>query len=131
MQIIQSSLIGVAISLILSFPAKASFPCQDFYSVQPELTLDQLLDKAEFVGMYMAKSATRTERRIDGGSDNFYEYEMLPLRRLLTTRSIRAWLPRWREFLVYAHVAFNLVMRRGFDMSRHLPPSGIKSIDER
>jgi len=61
---------------------------------------------------------------------NFYEYEMLPLRRLVTARSIRAWLPRWREFGLYAHVAVNLLMRRGFDMSRHLPLSGIKSIDE-
>jgi UDP-MurNAc hydroxylase len=62
---------------------------------------------------------------------NFYEYEMLPLRRLVSPRSIRAWLPRWREFLVYARVAANLALGRGFDMSRHLPASGIRSIDVR
>ncbi len=62
---------------------------------------------------------------------NFYEYEMLPLRKLVTPRSIRAWLPRWREFLVHAHVALNLATGRGFDMSRHLPPAGIPSVDTR
>lgn len=52
---------------------------------------------------------------------NFYEYEMLPARRMLTRRFARAWLPRWREALVYLQVAFHLALRRGFDMRRHLP----------
>lgn len=39
------------------------------------------------------------------------EYRTLALREILTTRALRAWLPRWREFLVYLKVVW-LVLRR-------------------
>ena len=82
MKIVQSRLAALAAFLVLSIPASASFPCQEFYSRQPELTLDELLVEAEFVGMYMAKSAKRTEQLIDGGFDYFYEYEMIQMSQL-------------------------------------------------
>ena len=60
---------------------------------------------------------------------NFYEYEMLPLRRLLDRRFFRAWLPRWRELFVYTHIGANLLLRRGFDTARHLKVSRVPAID--
>ena len=60
---------------------------------------------------------------------NFYEYEMLPLRRVLDRRFVGAWLPRWRELFVYTHIGANLLLRRGFDASRHLDVSHIPTTD--
>jgi UDP-MurNAc hydroxylase len=53
---------------------------------------------------------------------NFYEYEMLPLRRMASARFVTAWLPRWRELLLWARVATDLALRRGFHFPRYLPP---------
>jgi UDP-MurNAc hydroxylase len=51
----------------------------------------------------------------------FYEYETLPLRRLASVRFWRAWLPRWRELLLWTRVAGDLLLGRGLDPSRYLP----------
>jgi UDP-MurNAc hydroxylase len=52
---------------------------------------------------------------------NCYEYEMLPVRRLLSRRFVTAWAPRWRELGLYARIATRLALGRGFDMARELP----------
>jgi UDP-MurNAc hydroxylase len=59
---------------------------------------------------------------------NFYEYEMLPLKALLSKRFVSAWLPRWREGLVYLRIAGFLIARRGFDASRHLPVKSVPAV---
>ena len=60
---------------------------------------------------------------------NFFEYELLEWKHIGTRRFFRIWLPRWREFAVYAKIVMYLAMRRGFDLSRHLPASGIETLD--
>ena len=52
---------------------------------------------------------------------NFYEYEMLGLRRIEPARFIGAWLPRWREPLLYGRIAIDLGLGRGFAFQRYLP----------
>lgn len=54
---------------------------------------------------------------------NAHEYDLLPLSRIVTLRFAGVWLRRWRELLLYAHIGANFALRRGFDMSRHLPRS--------
>ncbi len=43
---------------------------------------------------------------------DFEEYELLPLRRNLSWRSLRVWLRRWRELLGYAQLIW-IMKRRG------------------
>jgi UDP-MurNAc hydroxylase len=52
---------------------------------------------------------------------NAHEYEIFPVSKILNPRFLGVWLRRWRELFLYAHVATNFLLRRGFDMSRHLP----------
>lgn len=52
---------------------------------------------------------------------NFYEYEMLGLRRIHPGRFASAWLPRWREPLLYARIALDLARKRGFVFDRYMP----------
>jgi UDP-MurNAc hydroxylase len=52
---------------------------------------------------------------------NAFEYEMIPLRRMMTRRFVGCWLRRWREWTLYARIATGLALRRKFDMARYLP----------
>ena len=52
---------------------------------------------------------------------NFYEYEMLPLRRIEPARFVGAWARRWRELLLYSRIALDFGLGRGFSFQRHLP----------
>lgn len=52
---------------------------------------------------------------------NAHEYELLPVSNMFTRRFIGVWLRRWRELFLVAHIGANLLLRRGFDMGRHLP----------
>jgi UDP-MurNAc hydroxylase len=52
---------------------------------------------------------------------NCYEYEMLPVRGMLRPRFLGVWLRRWREWSLYCRIAWSLMLRRRFDMSRYLP----------
>ena len=53
---------------------------------------------------------------------NFYEYDLIPLSRLISWRYISEMLQRWREGFLYARIAFDLFTTRKFEMSRYLPP---------
>jgi hypothetical protein len=55
---------------------------------------------------------------------NFYEYEMLGLRRIEPARFAGAWLRRWREPLLYGRIALDLARGRGFSFERHMPRRG-------
>jgi UDP-MurNAc hydroxylase len=52
---------------------------------------------------------------------NFYEYDMLPLYRNLSFRSIQSWLMRWRELYLYAMFVRDLVFHRSIDTAKYLP----------
>ncbi len=52
---------------------------------------------------------------------NGYEYEMLPLQRMLSRRFVGVWLRRWREWALYVRIALSLTLRRKFDMADYLP----------
>jgi UDP-MurNAc hydroxylase len=52
---------------------------------------------------------------------DWYEYELLPLRRILNRYFVTAWLRRWRELYLYAQIVKDVVFRRGFDYARYLP----------
>ena len=53
---------------------------------------------------------------------NLYEYELLPVRNLISGRCIEALCHRWREVLLYLRIGIELLTTRKFDMRRHLPP---------
>ena len=62
------------------------------------------------------------------------EAELLPLRKALTIRCIRALLPRWREGFLYLYVIWHLLKRRNFPeiekrlLSRGLGKDALKAI---
>ena len=56
---------------------------------------------------------------------NFYEYELLPIRKILNYRFFASWLLRWREIYLYMQIMKNIVLGRGFDYARHLPSSPV------
>lgn len=52
---------------------------------------------------------------------NLYEYDMMPLRRNLSRRSVSTWLRRWREVLLYFRIAGRLTFGGRFDPARYMP----------
>jgi UDP-MurNAc hydroxylase len=61
---------------------------------------------------------------------DLYEYEYLPLRRLLTWRFVRVWSRRWREIATYLGLAVRLLSRRGDDPISELIPKLDEKPDE-
>ncbi len=61
---------------------------------------------------------------------NFYEYEMLGLRRIEPLRFLGAWLPRWREPLLYGRIALDLALGRGFVFEHYLSRSAVEASAE-
>ncbi len=53
---------------------------------------------------------------------NFYEYDMLPVRQLLSKRSVESWLMRWRELALYGMFLRDLLMHRHIDIAKYLKP---------
>ncbi len=51
---------------------------------------------------------------------NLYEHDMLPLRRILTWRSIKAWSLRWREIWLYACLTKDLLFHKKLSFSKYL-----------
>ena len=51
---------------------------------------------------------------------NMYEYELLPLRRNFTKRSIVNWALRWRELVLYFQLTFNLVTKGTLQTQKYL-----------
>lgn len=52
---------------------------------------------------------------------NFYEYDMLPLRRLFQPRMFQTWVLRWREVLLYFQLLRDLIVYRRFRIEKYLP----------
>jgi len=50
---------------------------------------------------------------------NLYEYDYLPLRKVLTRRAVVNWMDRWRELALYGRVAVDVALRRGIDVERY------------
>ena len=50
---------------------------------------------------------------------NLYEYDYLPVRKVLSRRSLRNWLDRWREVLLYGRAAVDVALGRGIDVERY------------
>lgn len=53
---------------------------------------------------------------------NFYDYDMLPVKKILSGRSIQSWFMRWRELLLYAMFAKDQLLRKNIDISKYLKP---------
>ena len=70
---------------------------------------------------YLATLEKMRLLRLLGLFYNFYEYEMLGLRRIDPVRFVGAWLPRWREPLLYGRIALDLALGHGFAFERYLP----------
>jgi UDP-MurNAc hydroxylase len=51
---------------------------------------------------------------------SMYETGMLPLQRMLHPRFILAWIPRWREVALYAHILIRKALGRPFRMADYL-----------
>jgi len=52
---------------------------------------------------------------------NMYEYDLLPLHKNLSKRSITNWLTRWRELVLYIAFTKDLIVGRKIDVTRYLP----------
>jgi len=57
---------------------------------------------------YLASHADMRRLRLFEFLLECYEVELLPLRRNLSARSLRVWLRRWREAVLYLQIAFML-----------------------
>ena len=51
---------------------------------------------------------------------NAYEYDLLPLRKLFTRRSIQSWLMRWREIVLYMQLARDKFVYGKLDLEKYL-----------
>ena len=51
---------------------------------------------------------------------NAYEYDLLPLRRLFTWRSVESWLMRWREIILYMQFVRDMLVHRRLDFEKYL-----------
>jgi UDP-MurNAc hydroxylase len=51
---------------------------------------------------------------------NAYEYDLLPLRKLFTWRSVESWLMRWREVILYMQFARDMLVHRRLDFEKYL-----------
>jgi UDP-MurNAc hydroxylase len=51
---------------------------------------------------------------------NAYEYDLLPLRRLFTWRSVESWLMRWREIILYMQFVRDKVVYGKLDITKYL-----------
>jgi len=51
---------------------------------------------------------------------NAYEYDLLPVRKLFTRRSIESWLMRWREIILYMQFARDKVFYGKLDIEKYL-----------
>ncbi len=52
---------------------------------------------------------------------NFYEYEFLPLGRIMNRRFLSCWIRRWRELVLYFQIGKEVALGRAFNFSRYLP----------
>lgn len=85
----------------------------------PSLVLYQSIRLNMFSQAWISKRvhyyATRRMHKVLGRflrALEYFEAEVFPVRGVLTTRSLRALLPRWREALLYAHAVWHVVRGR-------------------
>jgi UDP-MurNAc hydroxylase len=52
---------------------------------------------------------------------NFYEYDLLPIRKAISLTFVTQWARRWREIRLYFIIIFDLAVGRGFNYSKHIP----------
>jgi UDP-MurNAc hydroxylase len=55
---------------------------------------------------------------------NAYEYDLLPVRRLFTRRSIESWSMRWRELVLYLQFVRDKLVYRKLEFDKYLKPAG-------
>jgi hypothetical protein len=51
---------------------------------------------------------------------NAYEYDLLPLHKLFTRRSVESWLMRWREVILYMQLAKDKLVYGKLDIEKYL-----------
>ena len=51
---------------------------------------------------------------------NAYEYDLLPMRKLFTGRSLESWLMRWREIVLYMQFVRDMVFYRKLEIEKYL-----------
>jgi UDP-MurNAc hydroxylase len=51
---------------------------------------------------------------------NAYEYDLLPMRRMFTRRSVESWLMRWREVILYMQLAKDKLVYGKLDIDKYL-----------
>ncbi len=69
---------------------------------------------------YRVTATTKRRMQIYNLLFNLYEYELLPLRRLATARTVNAWSRRWREPLLYARIGLDVAMGRGIQPVKYI-----------
>jgi len=52
---------------------------------------------------------------------SLYEYDLLPIGRLISWRYTSEMLSRWREGFLYFQILFGLLTTRKFEMKKYLP----------
>ncbi len=52
---------------------------------------------------------------------NFFEWNLLPVRQISVGRFVGQWSRRWREVLLYFHIAANILVGKGFRFTNYLP----------
>lgn len=72
--------------------------------------------------LYRCRRADHKYLFLIGHLWNMYECGQLPLRNLLRPRFLAAWLPRWRELLLYAVIAARKTMGLPFEREGFLSP---------
>jgi len=51
---------------------------------------------------------------------NAYEYDLLPMHRLFTWRSVQSWLMRWREVILYMQLGKDKLLYGKLDLDKYL-----------
>jgi len=60
---------------------------------------------------------------------NFYEYDMMPISRNFSARSIQSWTMRWRELLLYSMFVRDIIFYKNIDLRKYLRPAPETSAD--
>lgn len=71
---------------------------------------------------YRVSKAGKPKMELLNSIYNLDEYDMLPLKRILSKRSLETWMLRWRELLLYAMLVRDRVFYGRFRISRYLKP---------
>ncbi|MHB8533841.1 MAG: MBL fold metallo-hydrolase [Sulfuricaulis sp.] len=72
---------------------------------------------------------TRRERKIVSLLNllfNFYEYDMLPMRKILQWRFFETWALRWREIILYMFLVKDYLLNKKINYDNYLVPKGSK-----